>query len=234
MGRRSIVFITILGLAAILGVAAYYNEDGGVESTSKRDAGSVQGADDSRKSVRERKLGRKGEDFNKFLAYSKLSSSTTRESERDSQLQSGYGDRELEDDKDRNRKIAPIIWDKTQSVLENLMEEEYEDEKWKSRIEEFAEYLLDEEKYEGTSLDYVDCRTTLCKAVLSHDGRGSQEIFKSEGSTTGLWMQGDMFGATSEKENGGIESTIYFTRRGEYYPFEEVSNRLLAMVESEL
>ena len=143
----------------------------------------------------------------------------------------GYSIEEAERRAERNKKIADVVWDRTQEVLDQMISEEFKDRDWRNRIEEFAEYLLEDDKFSGTSLLEVDCRTTLCKATLHHLDKESYVVFKEEGSTTGLWMEGNMFGTTNPLENGEIETIIYFTRNGEYYPFEDVQDRILAMTE---
>ena len=131
---------------------------------------------------------------------------------------------------DRMKKINPYFWEKAPGILEELLHEQPEDRHWSVGVETAAKKFLEQDQFEGTEIVETDCRATLCKMLINHDNEGAFDVFKQHGATSGPWLMSDIQGKRESLDNGEVETTFYFSREEDDRPFEEMRERLLAIV----
>lgn len=127
---------------------------------------------------------------------------------------------------DKTQAIADRYWEEAPRTLDKMLKEQERDTKWTYDTRAEAELVLGSNQYEGTQLDDIDCGQTLCKMKLSHEDLAARDILvASDFTQKGSW-DGDQYGYTSQDENDKYYSTIFFTRKGDYYPFIELRERI--------
>ena len=131
---------------------------------------------------------------------------------------------------ERMKKITPYFWEKAPGILEELIQEQPEDPNWSAGVEAAAKDYLKDDRFKGTEIVETDCRATLCKMLINHDNKDTSAIFKQQGASGGPWLKSDIQGKEKILENGEVETTMYFSREEDERPFEEMRERLLAIV----
>ena len=66
--------------------------------------------------------------------------------------------------------------------------------------------------------------------LINHDNEDAYKAFKRHGAPNGPWLKSDIQGKKKSLKNGEVETTIYFSREEDERPFEEMRERLLAIV----
>ena len=91
------------------------------------------------------------------------------------------------------------------------------------------------DKAEGTVLEKVDCRESLCRASLIHDDEKAYESYYNGAGLEGSWVVSgsDSYGNKIEREDGTIESFVYFTKRGDRETFLEMRKNILKTIDME-
>ena len=118
--------------------------------------------------------------------------------------------------------------------LRRIHESESPNDKWTARVENYASEMIASGKFQGTALGEVDCRKTLCRLTLRHDGEESMKNFMQNGTSEGPWQEGGQHGFTNKMENGAVESTVYFSdEESGATPFNEVRQSIIEEVEKE-
>ena len=131
---------------------------------------------------------------------------------------------------ERMKKITPYFWEKAPGILEELLQEQPEDRHWSAGVEAAAKKFIEQDQFEGTEIIETDCRATLCKMLINHDNDDASKVFKQHGATSGPWLMSDIQGKRESLDNGEVETTFYFSREEDERPFEEMRERLLAIV----
>jgi len=130
----------------------------------------------------------------------------------------------------RKRAIEPYLLKQSPILLQEMIDEQQQNPGWRMRIENYMGKLLTEEKFAGTALVEVDCRTSLCKMELQHKTVSDFELFRDQAATEGP-LDTDQHGKPEFLEDGSVMSTMYFAREGgDPEPFEEMHERLYSMV----
>ncbi len=118
------------------------------------------------------------------------------------------------------------LWEKGASVLQEILEEETEDYRWKDGVESEIRKMIDEQELLGTSLVDVHCGTSLCKARIDFDNEETIEKFHKYWRDHGPSEKGVEHGKVDELESGRRRANIYFSRKYNDEPFREMARRL--------
>jgi hypothetical protein len=113
-----------------------------------------------------------------------------------------------------------------------MLADEVVDLSWQNDISEYAHALLADERYTGTTLEKVECRETLCKAITIHADDSALTAFKQGGGSSGPWSEGEQLGSVDERDDGTLVTNMYFTKPGETSAFDEMAARLEAIVDA--
>ncbi|MBN2527448.1 MAG: hypothetical protein JXR76_13730 [Deltaproteobacteria bacterium] len=108
------------------------------------------------------------------------------------------------------------------------------DVSWTNNVEQAATRLFNEQQFEGTEINFVECRTSLCKVEFRHDAMNSHETFVRGNMDPGPWVRdsGDAMGSVREDPDGTIRSFVYFSNVGDVDTFHEMQVKMADMITS--
>jgi hypothetical protein len=89
-------------------------------------------------------------------------------------------------------------------------------------VEEVGADVLEENDMDGTIIEEVDCGNKVCKVTFLHDKREEKRKFYERISNQGPWS-GNHVGESEEMEDETWQSYIYFVRKGERLPMEDMA-----------
>ena len=123
--------------------------------------------------------------------------------------------------KDKFETLAPVF-------LENMFQAQKIDNEWTNTISEETEQYFSKMQLEGTVLNSVECRETLCKVEFDHYDLEKQATFFKGPVNNGPWIRrsGETFGSFDKNEGGTMRSTLYFTREDDFDTFWEMRKRM--------
>jgi hypothetical protein len=138
---------------------------------------------------------------------------------------------QIKKEKTITKKISHVLFENAPVLLEDMLQELKLNSAWGKREQETLISAFEDEKYDGTVLQDVDCRETLCKTTLNIRDAEAMEYFRGKGMELSPW-DGDQIAEIKPAEDGHATITIYFSdpNKGPQ-PFVDMRHRMLAMLE---
>jgi hypothetical protein len=129
----------------------------------------------------------------------------------------------------------PYYWERATETLETMLDSQEIDFRWTDEITEQVLDTLGVQESEGTALDSVDCRQSLCKITLIHENIDSHDEYYSGPFRSGDWVKksANSHGERQAQEDGSFVSTVYFSKQDSGEAFLEMRKQIIADVNEE-
>jgi hypothetical protein len=98
-------------------------------------------------------------------------------------------------------------------------EQEPRDRAWGNQMESRVTSAVSAAAFPGTHVESVDCRSTLCKVVLSHDDAAAEQAVGSFPMAVPEFAEGTL--SASNDAKGRLLTVGYFARSGHKLPSDE-------------
>ena len=115
------------------------------------------------------------------------------------------------------------------SVLESMWQGEEPDTHWNYQVRDGLDLMLRDQRVAGAEVQFIGCRTTLCKVRVEAADAESADNFKHLWNTVGPEKSHD-FGTSEELGDGRMVHTIYFSRKNDYWTFIRMREEMLKVM----
>jgi hypothetical protein len=122
----------------------------------------------------------------------------------------------------------PHFMDMGPSVLEEMFQTQLPDNFWTKEIQTMSDGLWTDAAFDGTILENVDCRETLCKMEFYHNNKEAHDTFLMQGINIGPWntSAGETMGGQTAHDDGSVTTNVIFSRTGDFETFKEMRTLL--------